>query len=450
MSQLNEPAHSLEAEQTIIASILQYGKTEQAIRECIDTVTPEMFYFASNREIYEVCKSLEVVDYGLVIDQLKRNAKAQNEVFDYEAVVKFKRAYSTHRNLKPYINLIVETHTQRQLASIAYEITQLSCNKVKPVEIVDYIHKQLSDLDVSTNYELRNMQDALMNYFPVLQERSNPQKSATGIKTGIDDLDRQIIGLGKSWLFVLAGRPSHGKSLIAQLIGNHISRTAPTFFISMEMEEAEVCDRLMGLEGGIAPSSLRSGLLTDIEFSRVSEITKDVKSRRINQYIDTTPNLSLQQIRARCLKFKKTHPNGGLIQIDYLGLMKKGNYERNDLAIAELTTGLKSLAKEIQIPIMLLVQLNRAADTARRLTMSNLADSASIERDADLVLFAHREEVANPDTENKGVIELIAGKFRHDSQIEDVYLKKIDGRFQCIAKSEIARAQAKNTKGFDL
>ncbi len=159
-----------------------------------------------------------------------------------------------------------------------------------------------------------------------------------------------------------------------------------------------------------------------------------------NIYVDSDPRLSVAQIRARVRRQIAKKGQQALIVIDYLGLMQLPKADRHDLAIADTTSSLKNLAKEIQTPILLLVQANRAADHAERPSMSNIKDSSAIEADADVVLFVHREEVANPDTELKGVTELIIAKDRHNDGNGTVYLCKHNGGFKPMCQQSVAEA----------
>jgi len=455
MTELKAPPHSQESEHAIIAAILQKGKTEQAVRECLDIITPDMFYFHSNREIFQTCLDLPVVDFGLVIDNLKNKADRKGEKFDYNEVVQYKRSYSSLQNLASHSDNLIKAYTQRQLAFIAIEMSTQAMGKQEPSDIINYLTEQLAALDMPSAYKPRHVYDCLKAHFDVIQKRAEGDTSVQRIKTGITDLDKQIGGFGSSWLVVIAGRPSHGKSLIAQIIGNHISRSRATAFFSMEMEESELMDRLITLETGASIKEVQSGEFKEENFLKFGTLLSDAKSKNFNQFIDTTPQLSLQQIRARVKTFAKQNPGAGLIQIDYLGLMKKGKSERNDLAVGEITAGLKTLAKEVQIPIVLLVQCNRGADTVKRMQNSNLADAAAIERDADLVMFTHREEVADVNTHRKGIIEFYPGKYRHGDFQHDIFLEKntVTGKFECVTEAAIdfnkpTKRYAK--KGLDL
>ena len=446
-----QPPAAVESERSVLATILENGKTEQQVRECLDLLSVESFYLQSHREIFDAIVTLESIDYVLVMEYLQGLHRRQGESFDLGYYIQLKQMPSSIRNLPVHTNKVLQKATQRQLIAMSYQVAELGYQDSEPAEILDYIQTQISSVESSTSYEPRSLSDCMKGYVDILDKRCKGDSSIVGIKTGIIDLDRQIIGVGNTWLFVLAGRPSHGKSLVAQMIANNISREAPTMFFSLEMSELEIVDRFICLEAGIADKEIRTGLFSDDGYARTANSMKEVKDGVIRQYIDTTPALSLNQIRTRAKKAKKLYPDLGMIQVDYLGLMQTDKKERNDIAIGEVTRGLKQLSKEIEVPIMLLVQCNRKGDSQERYKMSNLADSASIERDADLVLFTHRDDVDNPDSNKAGIIELQSAKFRHGTIKRDVFMQKDlhTKRYVCIDGTEFKNDKPKE-KGFSL
>lgn len=432
----NIPPHSIEAEQGAIAAVLQFGKTEQAVRELMDSISADMFYNSVNRDVYLLLERQESPSYITLMDDI-RNERTGNPDIDFTYIQDLKNSFTSKGQMPQYSALIVERYNQRQLANIAFNISEMAFAKVPSTEIQETLASVLAGIESPSAYVPRHLSEFTGDWVDMMEKRTKNDPSIIGVKTGLVELDKQIVGIGNTWLTVLAGRPSHGKSLVAQLIGNHVAKSRPVMFFSMEMTEAEIMDRTMGLMADIAPNDIRQGALTEQQWFRVSEVVKSLKDNSLKFYIDTTPSLSIHQICARVKAFKKRNPDAGMVQIDYLGLMEKPKSDRNDLAIAEITRKLKQLAKEVEIPIFLLVQCNRAADTVKRLTMSNLADAASIERDADLVLFTHREEVADPDTHKKGIIEITGGKFRHGTLERDVLIERNETGFRCLNQDEL-------------
>lgn len=453
---LNTPPRSLESEQAIISAILKYGKRDQAVREVMDELHSDMFYSAANRAIFAEAQQLENPDFIQMMDLVREN-KSLHEIVPFSYLQSYAKSSVAKANISAYAANISDSYQKRQLIALANSIQDACYENANTNDVLQMIKGGLINSEAPSSYEPKHISEALSDYVGLLEKRVKGDPSVVGSKTGLTQLDKQIVGLGKTWLTVLAGRPSHGKTLVAQIIASHIAQTAPTMFFSMEMSEVEILDREFCLATDITPSEIRTGLLTEHQFAQVSEIMTAMKSGTKKSYIDTTPSLSINQICARAKAFKRKHPDAGLIQIDYLGLMQKPKAERNDIAIAEITMRLKQLSKEIEVPIMLLAQCNRAADTAKRLTMQNLADSASIERDADLVLFVHKEEVSNPDTNMRGIIELSCGKFRHGSFDSDVWIKKCGLKMDCMNDEEISMVkqnsetkQSGYRKGLDI
>lgn len=445
---MNQLPHSIESEQSVLGAIMTHGKQESVVRQILDVVTVDMFYNSEHQNMFACLTQGDHVDVSMMLTLAK-----ENKGFYTDSVVTIGQAYTSKASVLSHANKIAETFTQRRLINLAHVMYEKSA-KQQSSETIQEFSDLLAEIDAPSAYEPRHIREGLSEYHEILQHRNKNDERYTGIKTGISSLDNDISGLGQNWLVVLAGRPSNGKSLVAQMIYEYIAHTKPTMFFSLEMAEIEILDRTLCLSTGIDPKDLRNGQADEIQWARASEVIKKLSSDKYHAYIDTTPALTLNQICARAKAFKRKFPNAGLIEIDYLGLMQKNKSERNDIAIGEITRGLKQLAKEIQVPIVLLVQCSRAADTAQRLQMSHLADSASIERDADLVLFTHKEDSVNPDTSKKGIIELTAGKFRHGSLPNDIYLKKQEIGFKCLDPSEITKlktdAASQKKKGYKL
>lgn len=454
---LRIPPHSLQAESAIIGAILSNGKSDQRVRELFDSLNPDMFYGQLARDIYTVAARLDDCDLITITDEMESKGYFDNGL-SFADVAEFGRASFLISQLPKYIEVIKTAHSRRSIIAIANNIIEQSYAGESSTEITEYAIEQLGSVDNTIHYAPSYIADLLDDWVDVMEARTKNERSAVGIPTGLEELDRQIVGLGDSWLVILAGRPSHGKSLIAQIIGNSISRTVPVLFMSMEMSERELMDRNFGIMASIDPADIRRGSLENTQWQRASVVIGDIKANKYQLYYDETPGLSVEQICARAKAFKKQHPNLGVIQIDYLGLMQTPKADRNDLGIGKITRRLKQLAKEIKTPVMLLTQLNREADNRAKPKMNNLADSASIERDADLVMFTHRPEVSNEKCEHfeKGLIEITCGKFRHGSAFTDVLIKNVEGKYTELNTEEIkniisTRTDAKpKRQGMDL
>ena len=262
-----------------------------------------------------------------------------------------------------------------------------------------------------------------------LFERANPS-DVTGAPTGFTDLDSKTSGFQPGDLIIIAGRPSMGKTALALNIGEHVAldQGMPVAVFSMEMGASQLALRMLSSVGRLDQQRLRTGRLLDDDWPRLT--TAIQKMHEAPLYIDETPALTAIDLRARARRLSRTCGKLGLIIVDYLQLMSaSGQGENRATEISEISRGLKALAKELAVPVVALSQLNRTVEqrTDKRPVMSDLRESGAIEQDADVILFIYRDEVYNPDTNDKNIAEIIIGKQRN-GPIGRVNLR-FDGQF---------------------
>ena len=450
MNDLKIPPHSIEAEQSVLGSILILQKADRLIGEVFDIIKPEMFYNESHRIIFKAMVrigALNEIDLIVLEEELDRVGETE-KAGGFAYMGDLARNTPSSKNVLKYCEIITERYQKRMVLEILHNATDQIYGKSETTDTLTYLENNLSNIDLGGQYEPKHINTKINDWLDVMQRRSENDQGAIGLKTGITALDEQIIGVQPNWLIVLAGRPSMGKTLVAQMINSYISKTLPTQFFTMEMSSNEVMDRYVGILAGVEVNNLKMGALTDTEWARTHDVIDGMNKDRFQIYYDETPALALAQIRHRVKATIKKVGQIGLVTIDYLGLMEKERSERDDLAIGKITRGLKQLAKETNTPILLLTQANRGTDTAVRPTMSNLAGSSAIEADADLILFAHRDEVANPDTAFKGVIELIPAKFRHGTCNQISYIgrreDRMGGMFYSLTTEQAAELDNQN------
>ena len=259
------------------------------------------------------------------------------------------------------------------------------------------------------------MRAAVKEAFQILHQRYESKGSVTGLATGFADLDELTAGLQPSDLIIVAARPSMGKTALAVNFAEHAamrSKKAVAIF-SMEMSASQLAFRLISSLGRINQQHLRTGDIQEEEWPRVTSAITMLSDAKI--FIDDTPALSPAELRARARRLKREH-DLGLIVIDYLQLMAvPGNKENRATEISEISRGLKALAKELNIPVIALSQLNRSLEqrTDKRPVMADLRESGAIEQDADVILFIYRDEYYNPESSDKGLAEIIIGKQRN-------------------------------------
>jgi replicative DNA helicase len=450
MNDLKIPPHSIEAEQAVLGSILILQKADRLVGEVFDLINSEMFFNQSHKVIFNTMLKLgplNEIDLITIEESLSKSGLLEL-AGGFAYLGDLARNTPSSKNVLKYCEIITERYQKRMVLEILHNATDQIYGKSETTDTLTYLENNLAGIDLGGNYEPKHINTKIIDWLDVMDRRSNNDQGAIGLKTGITALDEQIIGIQPNWLVVLAGRPSMGKTLVAQMINSYISKTLPTQFFTMEMSSNEVMDRYVGILAGVEVNNLKMGALTDTEWARTHDVIEGMKKDRFKIYYDETPALALAQIRQRVKATIKKVGQIGLVTIDYLGLMEKERSERDDLAIGKITRGLKQLAKETNTPILLLTQANRGADTAIRPTMSNLAGSSAIESDADLVLFAHRDEVANPETAFKGVIELIPAKFRHGTCNLTSYIgrrqDKMGGNFYSLTTEEASELDNQN------
>lgn len=445
VERLKIPPHSDEAEQSILGALLIVGQHDKNIREVRDLIRPEMFYNRQHQIIYRAMQKLDgVIDMTTVESALAESDELE-ESGGFMYLGELAHNLPSAANVLKYCDIVRDRYNKRQVLSISQVVTDKLYSGEPVTDVLESFTNLIQQIDMSGSYTPAALSNMVEGWVDLMERRVNGDVEAIGVKTGIEAIDNQIGGIKPSWLVTLSGRPSMGKTIIAQQINSHIAKSFPTLFFSMEMDEQELVDRYIALMAGIEPESVRLGTLSASEQQRFGAFWAD--NHHANVLYDCEPALSLHQIANRARRAKKKYGKLGLITIDYLFLMNKPKADRMDLSIAEITRGLKQLAKEIQTPILLLAQANRDADNKARAQMNNIADSSAIEKDSDLILFVHREEVMNPDNvPMRGITELYAAKFRHGDCHKTAYLtRKSDvegGQWYCLNDKEMGYIEA--------
>jgi replicative DNA helicase len=249
-----------------------------------------------------------------------------------------------------------------------------------------------------------------------IEEMSKLDSNVTGVSTGYHDLDEMTSGLQKGDLVIVAGRPSMGKTTFSMNIAEYAAahKKLPTAIFSMEMPAEQLTLRLLSSMGRVDQTRIRTGKLTDEDWPRIATAVKIFND--VPMFIDDSPALSPTEVRARARRLMREHGQLGLIVLDYLQLMQVGGSSDNRTAeISEISRSLKSLAKELSVPVIALSQLNRSLEQRpnKRPVMSDLRESGAIEQDADLIIFIYRDEVYNPESPDKGTAEIIIAKQRN-------------------------------------
>lgn len=411
------PPHSKEAEQSILGSVLQHPNS---LPKIINTLNPEDFYLNAHKVIYEGLVSLfdknEPQDLITINHFLKKNNKLETSGGPaYLASLSDQVPLAS--NLVYYAKIVREKSILRQLIATTSEIGIRCYEEQDEVEkLLDEVEQTIFDIsrDQGDKYfqPLNKIISSTFEKVTVLAER---KELITGVPTGFEQLDKMTSGLQPSDLIIMAGRPSMGKTALAM---NMVQNTALNHNVgvavfSLEMSDTQLGLRLLCAQSRVDSHDLRTGFIKDQDWPKLTRAAGELSNASI--FIDDTPSLSVLEMRAKARRLKSEH-NIGLVVVDYLQLMR-GKAESREQEISEISRSLKAMAKELDIPVIALSQLNRGLEsrTDKRPQLADLRESGAIEQDADVICFIYRDEVYNKSEDNpkKGLAELIIGKQRN-------------------------------------
>jgi replicative DNA helicase len=323
-------------------------------------------------------------------------------------------------NVRAYAEIVREKSILRQLIDVGAEISSgaFSLEGRTSRELLEEAERAvfaIADQGQRSGSAYVSVQDMLKDAIDRIQELHEYEGEITGTPTGFKDFDKLTAGLQNSDLIIVAGRPAMGKTTFAMNIAENaaIKHEVPVAVFSMEMSALQLVMRLFSSLGSIDQTRLRTGNLDDLDWPKLTSAMNLLHKSRI--FIDETASLSPAELRARARRLKREH-DIGLIVVDYLQLMAvPGSTENRATEIAEISRSLKAIAKELNVPVIALSQLNRALEQRpnKRPVMADLRESGSIEQDADLIIFIYRDEVYNDESADKGLAEIIIGKHRN-------------------------------------
>ncbi|AHE67478.1 replicative DNA helicase [Legionella oakridgensis] len=418
---LKRPPHSIEAEQSIIGGLM----LENQVWDKISSKLCEAdFYRTEHRILFRVILSLANKSQPFDVVTLLNALKSTNVLDEAggEAYL-FELANNTPSvaNISAYADIVREKSVHRQLITIANEIADLAYNPVgrEVSELLDFAETKVFAIAEQTTTEggPEPIKSILVKAVERIDELYHNGDSITGLATGLTDLDNLTSGLQSSDLIIVAGRPSMGKTTLVMNMAEHAAIKAgkPVLVFSMEMPADSLAMRMMSSLGRIDQHHIRTGKLDDDDWPRVTSAVHMLSEAPL--FIDDTPALSPVEMRARARRLMKEHGQLGLIVVDYLQLMKVPGFKADNRTaeISEISRSLKSLAKELNVPVIALSQLNRSLEQRhdKRPIMSDLRESGAIEQDADLICFIYRDEVYNEDSPDKGTAEIIVAKQRN-------------------------------------
>jgi len=407
---------NIEAEQSVLGGILI---DNEALPRVLEIIEPNDFYRDNHKKIFlaflELFENNTPLDIITVTELLQKKGELTN-IGGATYLASLVDSVPTTANITHYAKIIKEKSILRSLIAKATDIVNLGFEASEDVaEILDKAEEAIFSITqqrIQTSYY--SIKEIIKQTFEAIEELSSKKDSVTGIPTGFIDFDRLTAGLQPSDLIIIAGRPVMGKTSFTLNIAQHAATRAgvPVGFFSLEMSKEQLALRMLCAEARINSQKIRSGFLSERDWLRLTDAAATLSEAPI--FIDDTPALSVLEIRAKARRLKSEH-NIGLIIVDYLQLMKgKGRVDTREREISEISRSLKALAKELNIPVVAVSQLNRRVEERenKRPRLADLRESGAIEQDADLIVFIYRDEVYNEDTPDKGIAEIIIGKQR--------------------------------------
>ncbi|HET8897586.1 MAG TPA: replicative DNA helicase [Rhodanobacteraceae bacterium] len=421
VDQLRVPPHSLEAEHAVLGGLML---TPEAWDKVSDRVTEEDFYRHDNRLIFRAIAELSAknqpCDAVTLGEWFQTNGVAQ-DIGGLATLVEMANATPSAANIAAYAEIVRDRSVLRQLIDAGTEIigNGYRTEGRSTQEILEDAEQrvfQIAEAGARGRKGFVDMRKATSEAMRILYERFENKGQITGLATGFSDLDDKTAGLQPSDLIILAGRPSMGKTALAVNIAEAAAIKAKKVvaIFSMEMSAPQLSFRLVSSLGRINQQQLRTGDLAEPDWPRVTQAVTLLSGSKL--FIDDTPALSPVELRSRARRLHREHGGLGLIVIDYLQLMQvPGSRENRATEISEISRGLKALAKELEVPVIALSQLNRSLEqrTDKRPMMSDLRESGAIEQDADVIMFIYRDEYYNKESADKGTAEVIIGKQRN-------------------------------------
>ncbi len=423
LDRLKLPPHSLEAEQSVLGGLMLDNDAADKIG---DVISAEDFYSDAHRIVYR--QIVQLIADGKPADVVTASeALASTQKLDYVGGLAYLGALAqnvpTAANIRHYANIVRERSILRQLASTATEIAESAFNPLgrNAKMVLDEAEAKILHIAEQGSRGAQNFQIIgkllanVVERIETLYNRDDPS-DVTGVPTGFADLDRMTSGFQPGDLVVVAGRPSMGKTALALNIGESVALNTgmPVAVFSMEMGASQLAMRLIGSVGRLDQHKLRTGRLQPDDWDKLSAALGRLNEAPI--LIDETPALNAIEVRSRARRLMKQYGKLGLVIVDYLQLMQASTQGENRATeISEISRAMKSLAKELQVPVVALSQLNRSLEQRpnKRPVMSDLRESGAIEQDADVILFIYRDEVYNAETQDKGVAEIIISKQRN-------------------------------------
>ncbi len=411
------PPQNIQAEEAVLGGILL---DPDAIGRIADLIKAEAFYINAHQEIYRTALMLHTqgkpTDLTSMSAWLADNGSLE-KIGGNNKLVELVENVSSTASIEQVANLISDKFIRRQLIRSGNDVVKLGFDQTQDTnEVLDKAEQKIFEISQEKPTKgLTQAAEILTTTFNEIEARSLG-KEELGVKTLFYDLDEMTQGFQRSDLIIVAGRPSMGKTSMVLNIARNVaqSQDLPVCVFSLEMSKEQLTYRLLSLEIGIESGRLKTGRLSPEQWPALGEGINTLS--QIPVFIDDKPNLSVLEMRSLCRRLMAEQKKKlGLIVIDYLQLMEGTTPDNRVQELSRITRGLKGMARELNVPVIALSQLSRGVEsrTSKRPMLSDLRESGSIEQDADLVLMIYRDDYYNPETEDRGIAEIIVTKHRN-------------------------------------
>ena len=407
---------SLEAEQAVIGSMLI---DPACIAEVIELLRPEDFYAEEHQRIFETIYSMFntalKIDPVTVLDRLKAQGY-YDEAGGRAYLMQLMEVTPTSANVKEYASIVRDKSMLRAIANAGAEIQNLAFSGGgSAAEVAELAEQKIYSVRQGREIKgLSPLKSVIMDLYAQLDERSRSDSDIPGLSTGFRDLDVALTGLNKSDLILVAARPGMGKTAFALNIALNAAKSSgkDVVVFQLEMSKDQLASRFLASEALLDSHKLKTGSLNQDDWIKIARATSVLAKTQL--YVDDNPAITVAEIKAKC---RRLGENLGLIVIDYIQLMQSGGKrsENRVQEVAEISRSLKIMAKELNVPVVCLSQLSRAAEQRadKRPMLSDLRESGAIEQDADIVMFIYRDDYYDAESDDKNVAEIIMAKNRH-------------------------------------
>lgn len=406
--------YNIDAEKSVLGAMLQ---SQVAVDIALETLTPESFYSSANAEIFDAMRALKPIDIVTLEGELTKRGRIEN-VGGLPYLLDVKRFVPSAVNIKAYVQIVQEKHTLRRLLDMAENIEmRVRSDETEDVEaMVETAEKQIFELATKKGGgAFEPIQPLVISAYEKIENIVLNKGKLDGVPTGYTELDEALTGLHGGELIIIAARPSMGKTAFGMNIACNASIRAgkKVAIFSLEMPSQQIVLRMLASEARVNMQGIRRGDLSDDEWERLALAMEVIGNA--NLFVDDASGITVQEMRSKVRKLKAEH-GLDLILVDYLQLIAaSGKHGNRQEEVTQISQQLKALAKELRVPVIALSQLSRsnANRTDKRPVLSDIRDSGSIEQDADVVMFVHRDDYYDKDTANRNIAEIIIAKQRN-------------------------------------